>query len=351
MAFLNGYTNRIRLTIDKTKVSATLTDFPVRVSLTSTNLNFADANADGFDFRFTSDDGYTLLKYERELHDSANSLAEYWVKIPSVSHTADTVFFLYYRSLDTADGADPENVWDSSFAMIHHMKDATSSTVLDSTVNNNDGTKREANNPTETTGKIAKGQAFVTASTSYITMADSVVSAATGYTQEAMVYLSTTTGTHSVFSMDLDYTIFALYPETAKIYFYLKDSGNTLHNMNADTCPTNSWTHIVQTYDGAKMRIYVNGQVYTGADDAFTVHTANDASAIGYRKSNSTQYLGGTIDEVRISKAYRAPEWVLATYYSNFDTLLTKTTESLVTMKIAIGGVWKDVDSVVAKMT
>ena len=142
MAWLSGYSHRRKITIDNTKVDSTLTDFPVLVKLTSANFDFSQANSDGFDVRFCSNDGETLLKYERERHDSANELAEYWVKVPSVSDSADTYIYLYYRTEDTADGADGENVWDSNHKAVHHLKDATTSTVLDSTSNNNDGTKK-----------------------------------------------------------------------------------------------------------------------------------------------------------------------------------------------------------------
>lgn len=96
MGWLTGYTKRIKLTVDQTKVDGDLTDFPVLVKLTSVNFNFAESKADGFDIRFTSSDGTTLLKFERERHDSVNQLAEYWVKIPAVSGTVDTDFYMYY---------------------------------------------------------------------------------------------------------------------------------------------------------------------------------------------------------------------------------------------------------------
>jgi len=161
MAWLSGYNTRRKITIDHTKIDSDLTDFPVLVKLTSSNFDFSKANSDGYDIRFTEDDGTTLLKYERERHDSANQIAEYWVKIPSVSSSADTEFYIYYRTTDTADGADPTNVWDSNYELVTHMKDdPDTSHVADSTANNNDGTKKAANEPIEADGKIAKAQDF-----------------------------------------------------------------------------------------------------------------------------------------------------------------------------------------------
>ena len=61
-----NWTYRKKITINHTKIDSDLTDFPVLVKLTSANFDFSKANADGFDIRFTSDDGTTLLKFERE---------------------------------------------------------------------------------------------------------------------------------------------------------------------------------------------------------------------------------------------------------------------------------------------
>ena len=115
MAWISGWLYRKKITIDETKVDANLTDFPVLVKLTSSNFDFTKALSTGYDIRFTSSDGETLLKYERQRHDNINSLAEYWVKVPSVSGTVNTEFYIYYGNSGAADGADPTNVWDANF--------------------------------------------------------------------------------------------------------------------------------------------------------------------------------------------------------------------------------------------
>jgi len=67
---------------------------------------------------------------------------------------------MYYHTTDTADGADPTNVWDANFKGVWHSKDITTSTINDSTAIENNGTKKAANEPIEADGKIAKGQSF-----------------------------------------------------------------------------------------------------------------------------------------------------------------------------------------------
>jgi len=73
--WLSGYTTRRKITIDSSKIDADLTDFPVLVKLTSSNFDFSEANSDGYDIRFTSSDGTTLLDFERVKHDSSSEEA------------------------------------------------------------------------------------------------------------------------------------------------------------------------------------------------------------------------------------------------------------------------------------
>ena len=56
---------RKKLTIDYTKVGATLSNFPVLVSLTSDSDLAARARSDGYDILFTSSDGTTKLDHAR----------------------------------------------------------------------------------------------------------------------------------------------------------------------------------------------------------------------------------------------------------------------------------------------
>lgn len=70
MPFLTGWTYRQKITIDQTKIDATLTNFPVLVKLTESNFDFSHLTYQtAEDIRFTASDGTTLLDFEREFHD------------------------------------------------------------------------------------------------------------------------------------------------------------------------------------------------------------------------------------------------------------------------------------------
>ena len=131
---------RIKLTIDHTKVDAALADFPVLVYLSaSSGITDADVTA-VFDelgsdanrkrIAVTLDDEVTQCYVEIDKWDDANEQAWLWVKVPNVSHVADTVLYLWYDSThpdnvgyvgDTGDAA-AENVWEDSAVMVQHMR-------------------------------------------------------------------------------------------------------------------------------------------------------------------------------------------------------------------------------------
>ena len=324
--WLSGYTTRKKITIDKSKIDSDLTDFPVLVKLTSSNFDFSKANSDGFDLRFTSSDGTTLLKYERERHDATNKLAEYWVKIPSISSTANTIFYLYYRVEDTADGADPTNVWDSNFKGVWHMKDLTTSTIEDSTSNNNDGTKKASNEPIQADRQIAKAQGF-DGSDDYIDCGnDASLNITDEITIEAWIYPKNLVGEKTILRKE-GQIAFNIIPND--LCLWLRKSGswtNVVSTGGFSSGDINKWYHIVATWDGNYPKLYVNGELEaTGSQYIGPLDSSSYKDYIGVLtdESNWRYFFNGSIDEVRISSVARSADWIKATYYSLNNSLLT----------------------------
>jgi len=177
--WLSGWDKRIKLTVDSGDIDAALSDFPILVYIsTSSGYNSDDVSC-VFD-ELTSDDNRkkiavtlgedTECYVEIEKWDDANEKAWLWVKVPSIADDADTDLYLYYDSTHADNDAyvgDPnstpaENVWDTNFKLVTHMRDdPDTSHIRDSTENNNDGAKTGAGEPAVTTdGKIDDAQHF-----------------------------------------------------------------------------------------------------------------------------------------------------------------------------------------------
>ena len=98
-----GYGYRRVLTINHTQVPNTdQTNFPYLFNTTdpllaTTAYNGHVASPNGYDIIFTSDAaGQNILNYEMEEYNPATGQVVAWVQIPLLSHTQDTVIYVWY---------------------------------------------------------------------------------------------------------------------------------------------------------------------------------------------------------------------------------------------------------------
>ncbi|MEF8846594.1 MAG: DUF2341 domain-containing protein, partial [Bacteroidales bacterium] len=117
------------ITIDHNKIDEDLTDFPILVKLDSNNFDFSKCRPDGFDIRFFDVSG-TSLSYDRERHDEPNEKGEYWVKVPGISSSENTVITMEYGNSSASDGEDAANVWnDGKFTSLWHLDEESDGSV------------------------------------------------------------------------------------------------------------------------------------------------------------------------------------------------------------------------------
>jgi len=181
------WTYNKKITIDYTKVDATLTNFPVLIDLSSDDSLKAYAQSNGDDIAFIASNETTQLDHEIEYFNSTTGELQAWVEVPSVSSTTDTVIYMYYGNSTCGSQEDVVGTWDSNHKMVHHLNDWTTSTTEDSTSNSNDGTKRLANEPIEiSSGKIAQAQSF-DGTNDYDKIANTVITSPTALTTSAWI--------------------------------------------------------------------------------------------------------------------------------------------------------------------
>ena len=328
---------RRKITIDNTKVDASLTDFPVAIFLTSANFDFTKALPNGHDIRFTNLDGTVEYAYGRERHDATDLKAEYHVKVPSVSETVDTEFWMYYGNPDAPDGADPTNVWGANTLAVWHMPDAPGNTLKDSTANDNTVNKRSATQPSEVEGQIAKAQSF-NADWAWDWSKPNLddINNSTGFTISAWYKPD---GSNPSFHYilikntaaltDIQYGMYIRTPNAGGV-MGAAINGVTVDITGSSRVWTNGvWHHVVLTWDGSTLRGYVNGsQVGSDTSHTTTMTPLGDKINLG-RRSNSADgtlssgAFGGTLDEIRLEKTARSTAWIKAEYNSGNGTLLS----------------------------
>lgn len=172
----SGWGYRKKITIDHDKVSGLnqteQLNFPILVSRTDDDWRHTGSSGkvgqiNGEDFLFTSSDGQTKLSHEIEKYTDTTGELIAWVKIPTLSASADTEIYLYYGNAGCVDQQDTANVWDEHFAMVQHLQESSANDVAghpDSTNNSNHGTPKNFNSistsTTNGTGKIDGADVF-----------------------------------------------------------------------------------------------------------------------------------------------------------------------------------------------
>jgi len=337
MGWLSGWTYRKKITIDNTKVDASLVDFPVLVALTNTNFDFTKAQPGGEDIRFTSSDGETLLKYERERHDSVNELAEYHVKVSSVSSSADTEIYLYYGNSGASDGEDAVNVWDSNFVAVYHMNNdpsGGSGCILDSTSNASHGTPHGSMTSGDmVSAKVGYGIDF-DGSDDYIEVP---------YNSTLDVDYVTFEGILWPDSVQESTYISLLYQQTSMACFY-KNTGDfhgwvytdpSTSTPKAETTSSpftdEQYAYFAMVYDQNTISLYVDATREAQESRSGAIYDAANPLRIAVPKTTNPEHFKGILDEIRVSSVARSSAWIKATYHSLFGTLLSLGGEEAVT--------------------
>lgn len=353
MAWLSGWDNRIKITIDNSKVDAELSHFPITVIGSSTQLEevfveISDANRKKI--AFTKADGATELYAEIELYNQAGEKAVWHVSRSgwTISSSEDTDLYLYYdsghadNSTYIGDIGARTEVWDANFKVVQHMVDTTSSTITDSTNNSNDGTKKNDNEPVEVAGKVGQGQDF-DGTDDYISLGDGVLNAQTVGTVEAITRphaLYDAGGTGNILgvadSNEANYLwSFQLYTAAFQNFVRVGRNYPQVDYIYGDTSlAVDTWYYVALTGDDSDWAMYVNDHTEslnasngtnTGGwwDEITSVNTTRYKIGALPRSSGDIAKHHGDIDEFRISSTVRSVAWLNATYSTLYDALLT----------------------------
>jgi len=140
------------ITISDAYIDNDLSNFPVLVNVSAAIS--ARCNS-GNSIRFLNIDNATEYYYEIEDTWNAASYNFVWVNITSISSSADTHFLMYYGNGAASDNQSSVNVWDSGYKLVSHLNTSDSTTlVVDSTSNRNNGSKLANAEPAQATGNI-----------------------------------------------------------------------------------------------------------------------------------------------------------------------------------------------------
>ena len=329
----SSWSHRKQIFVQSSQVEETVTNFPVLIQTTDANWKSTSnggnvGQTSGNDILFTTSSG-VKLDHEIEKYDPTTGELIAWVKVPTLSSSADTELYIYYGNSGAADQQNATGVWDSNYAGVWHLKEnpaGTAPQMLDSTTNTNAGTS----NGTMTSGDQVSGQVDgsldLDGTDDVIRVPNSTSTNITGdeFTLSAWVY---PTGL-GCGSSDCDEGVISKAHESAsnleRYHLGIKNTGEVVvrrfsgsQNFGPTTqalVVNNEWQYITGRYDGATLKAYYNGN--EAGSTAATGNITSSTEDLLFGKRDSARFYEGKIDEARVSNIARSNGWI-ATEYNN----------------------------------
>ena len=320
-----GWDYRKRIQIDDANVDSDLTDFPLLVDLDDDSDLISNALADGNDLRFTTDDGETVLSYEREEYAVSGSdlNALIWVKVPTIHSTFDTNIYVYYGNSGAADGEDAANVWDGDFVGVWHMNENSGNYNYDS------ASYLDANGwgdiPNATPGRVGFAQNFDSTSdyshdnwtSSMRITGDMTVSFWVKKHDYGSAYYQSPISNYGISAGYEGFKIHTRYGGGfIYTYPYARYSQETLETNSDNGDNKNAWHHfsIVRDFTNDELEWWRNavsdGNKSLDGTSSYTGQDIRPDLYFNQMQGSSYRAQMGPVDEVRISDIARSDAWI-----------------------------------------
>ncbi|MFP4164821.1 MAG: DUF2341 domain-containing protein [Chitinispirillaceae bacterium] len=300
--------------------NAAVTDFPLLVRLNSSTFDFGSALLGGDDARFYSKDNKPL-HYEIEEWDPVSGKAAIWIKMDTIRGSGSEQYIVMkWGESDAFDQSNGAAVFDtaSGFAGVWHFNEnpaAGAGAIKDRTFNGFNGTA----------GNTMSSDNLVSAAIGRGLMFDGSDSIGAGlldldesYTLSCWVKPYQNINANWRFIMkEPCYTLWydTEYGGIRAEHFTDTNAAFTWRGIYQDTPDSipnpvvlETWYHVASTYDGNKIRLYVNGEVVDS-----TLSIANNPGGsdnVLFFGGRYGEYFRGVMDEVRIEHVARSAEWI-----------------------------------------
>lgn len=328
-----NWSYRKKVTIDHTKVGGNLTNFPVLIGLDKDSDLASNTQADGDDILFTSSDGTTKLDHEVEKYEGDSGELLAWVRIPTLSSTADTEIYMYYGNPSATNQENGTEVWDDHFHGVWHLSESASPSK-DSTSYANHG--NGVNSPSYGAAGMIDGCVDFGTKDCGVVMPDnnSLDVCNSDFTVSVWCKKYVSTNYHDSISPFCKCNSRILYPGTNEwclatydfnmndIFRFAIEIGTTFYDVQDDTTlDLYTWYHVVGVRDGTTLRLYVNGvEKATASCSSGSVNNVIGRNIImGYWERDPVRSFRGSSDEARISFTARSAEWIQTCYANQAD--------------------------------
>ena len=317
------------ITVDRSKIPTTQTNFPFPVAGTLTYLKTVAngglvTSASGFDIQFYSDAALTTpLKFERTLHVATTGQVAFYVKVPAANGVAagsDTVIYMAYgNAAIVTDQQDAVNVWDVNYKAVYHFGDGTTLNLNDSTSN----AQHLTNAGLVAAAGLVAGAASGNGTSQYAERSTSAPVTTYPATFETTFKPSASVAANRVVACvneRANGTTIGLGVRARATDAVRAQAGAAVDTQTANgVLNTTSWHYAgaVFTSDAVRRLLVDGAAAIVGSTAAGAFGTVDDFSvACSFNNNVAGTFFAGLIAEVRVSNITRADDWITATHNS-----------------------------------
>jgi hypothetical protein len=316
-------------------VAGNVDKFPVPVSLTSANFNFAEAKDDGADLRFSTVAG-AALPYQIESWDKAGQKAAVWVKVDVKGSDASQAISMHWGNAGATSESDGTKVFDKADGWIGdwHLAEkgsVTAGAYKDATANAAHGSGINITGDATAPGRVGPALSLNRANKEYVLI--------NGSESSPLFNPLPTKGTFSIWANSKTHPLayigmFAKGETGFRIHFYgtgtqTEPCIDVLGSPGYDWCmpskakhQNNIWYHYVIVIDKPGMWYYANGAKDNNQMDQGTWRTdgpepltiGNNEKTPG--KNDRGRSFDGMLDEARVLSVPKDANWVKLDYES-----------------------------------
>jgi len=321
-SWLDGWARRKPIDFAASQVPSDQNDFPVYVGIVS-DAELA-AVADEPSLIFTGADGVTVLPFEIERFDTASGRLDAWVRLQTLSSSADTRVYLYYDTAMAPAPPDPSGVWDDDHVGVWHLAElpTVDPVIVDSTgavdLTPMGGMPVSARQD----GQLGWAIDFDGMDDRLTAMPNPRLAASSAITISAWVRVRTwqpDSGTIAARSTMEGSSNHDYHLRAGEFDLNFGAHTGTPNGVTSGTWggTTGEWRFVAGTYDGVTQALWLDGALTTSNSVSGTIRDTDRPFHIGsWGVPDMTRTWDGWIDEVRVSTIARSPEW-LATRFAN----------------------------------
>ena len=316
---------RRQITINKSKVTGTHTDFPVLIDVTLDSTHVQSAN--GYDVIFTDSAG-VQLSHEIESYNSGTGRIIAWVKVPSIGSLADTVLYVYYGNPTITTDPSTTATWPADYESVWHLKEdpgpGGAGDIKDSTSNAVNATAQASMVAGDSISAVVGNGMDFDGTDDELTFTNGFTGTS-NHTISAWVNQRTSSASRD--------TIFSIGNGVADQNRYIYSAATDLDvavAFYANTYDTNTsiegsgWKHLAWVYDGTSSSLFLDGVLTAGPAAQSGANTAGTAGSIG-NATWGARNLNGQLDEVRFRTSVVSAGWITTEYNNQSDTAIGST--------------------------